>query len=734
MKRLCASLAVIATLLSAAGVASAQRQAPPADPAQNGSVRMELIDQTFDLAPDGTIELSYRLIGDLDAVAGIAPTTGSSTTGATDSDESDRSNGSNGANASSEGDGARPSLSVRVLNYDPLSDPDQLIGVLGSDPQFDRLPPVIDGVDINNVRSSITNVSPTEAVLQLTVPTDSDISVSELLEFNEDGVHPLVVQLRVDEQVVARHGTVVERVSDATAPPPPINVSLFGAIDDPGPTGTSAEFDDAVAEFAGLVSDAEAIDTALALAVPPSVAAMAAETGALDSNDRAVLANDELIAAPATPFDVSSAVAVGEFGTFVRQLRVGEDEVAAATGQQPEREVWPATRAISAPAALALRDLGFRYLAMPADVYLSTIAGDPDGEVPAIDRFIEMPLFDGGRMPILVLDEELGSALGVEATDEILAAMTATEWTIQTVAGLRLGQYGAPPEVRDDARSHLLAVPDLGAFDPRLAVELERIAATTNAIRMVPASDLASSTASVDAVAADGSEPRLPDVAGPPLAARLSRIGEVRDELEPVASMLPTGDSRSAEWTTKLDSFVSTAFADDRVDAELDRLLAEAQVIRDGVVAPEPFTFTLTGREGNINIRIGNELSEPLEVVVRLRSPRLEFPDGDKTVTLAPNEVTAVDVPVIARSNGTAPVTVEVLTPSLERLTEPVTLTSRFTALTGLGQVLTAAMLMILATWWFSHWRARRRARAASPVGPAPDGTVAQAPETADAE
>ncbi len=56
----------------------------------------------------------------------------------------------------------------------------------------------------------------------------------------------------------------------------------------------------------------------------------------------------------------------------------------------------------------------------------------------------------------------------------------------------------------------------------------------------------------------------------------------------------------------------------------------------------------------------------------------------------------------------------EVLTPSEDPLTEPVTLTSRVNALTGLAQVLTAALFLILITWWFSHWRARRRKNAAA--------------------
>jgi hypothetical protein len=35
-------------------------------------------------------------------------------------------------------------------------------------------------------------------------------------------------------------------------------------------------------------------------------------------------------------------------------------------------------------------------------------------------------------------------------------------------------------------------------------------------------------------------------------------------------------------------------------------------------------------------------------------------------------------------------------------------LTSHVNALTGLGQVLTGAFILLLGTWWFANWRKRR--------------------------
>jgi class 3 adenylate cyclase len=55
-----------------------------------------------------------------------------------------------------------------------------------------------------------------------------------------------------------------------------------------------------------------------------------------------------------------------------------------------------------------------------------------------------------------------------------------------------------------------------------------------------------------------------------------------------------------------------------------------------------------------------------------------------------------------------------VATPAGEALGEPVTLTARVTALTGLGQVLTGGLVLVLLTWWFTHWRNRRRSELAS--------------------
>jgi hypothetical protein len=107
---------------------------------------------------------------------------------------------------------------------------------------------------------------------------------------------------------------------------------------------------------------------------------------------------------------------------------------------------------------------------------------------------------------------------------------------------------------------------------------------------------------------------------------------------------------------------------------------------------------------------------------------------GSSTLTGSPpTRWTSVIVPVRARANGTSPVTVEILTPLDQPVTEPVVLTSRVNALTGLGQVLTGGLVIVLLTWWLAHFRSRRRDLAAAAATDATGDAITNAPTDAPA-
>jgi hypothetical protein len=203
----------------------------------------------------------------------------------------------------------------------------------------------------------------------------------------------------------------------------------------------------------------------------------------------------------------------------------------------------------------------------------------------------------------------------------------------------------------------------------------------------------------------------FPTTAGPDLTARVALLEATRVRAASTASMLPEDDPRPAAWTAELDTLISTGIDDAEVAARTDALEAEFTELRADVVPPDPFTFVLTGRTSEIRLRITNEGVTPLRVAVSATSDKLDFPDGTLVVTLDPLSITEVIVPVIVRSNGTFPVTVEFATPAGEPLAGPVPLTGRANFITGLGQLLTGAAVLVLVSWWFSHLRARRRDR-----------------------
>lgn len=65
-----------------------------------------------------------------------------------------------------------------------------------------------------------------------------------------------------------------------------------------------------------------------------------------------------------------------------------------------------------------------------------------------------------------------------------------------------------------------------------------------------------------------------------------------------------------------------------------------------------------------------------------------------------------------ARSNGRFPVTLDVFPPLGDvRLGTPIPLTANVRGLSGLGNLVTGAALLVLLSWWFRHLQRNRRRR-----------------------
>jgi hypothetical protein len=678
-------------------------------------VRLELLEQQFATDPNGDVRLRYQLSGlDGDPLQLIPPPAAEPTV--TDAIP-----------------GAAPvvppppepiALTFEVTNYLPLTDADDVDDLVGSDVDPDAFRDLtgddaVDGVAFD-ARPLLSRNDDGTVDITLDIGTDVLDSVETRLKMDRPGIYPLRVQLLVgdptDRNIVATAGTLIQRLAGVddtdVEVAPPIDLAIVTVTPGAPPGADEAATDRSRRQLEASIDLAAQLDAPVTLEVPPTLVAEAAATPAGSKRLSDSLADDEFVALPLLPLDVSSAVAAGRADAYTRLVSAGEDVLTEAVPTTPSRrEVWVTTDPLSAGGAQHLRDLGTRFVVIGAELYAETISEDP----PPTDRFVEAELPDGGTLPFLVVDP-LSEQLTTDAAERILRGSTSTEWGVETLAEMLVEQSAenaaavtaSEGRVALPRRSRVLTTPDFTSPDPRLLEALGELVETTPSVRFTPASALTG----VTDVALDDGQPitvQLPAVAGPSLDARIERIEATAGELTSAASMLSPDDPRPAEWSAQLDSLISTGYSDADVEAATAALLAEATDLKQAVELPEPFAFTLTGRRGEIEIRIRNTIDEPLDVNVGLDASKITFPDGDQRVTLRPLDETSVIIPVEAEANGTSSINLIVSTPAGESLGEPVTLTARVTALTGLGQVLTGGLVLVLVTWWFTHWRNRRR-------------------------
>lgn len=716
-------------------------------PSQASSdLRLELLEQDFSFEADGTIHLVYRLIGDLEKTAELtatttttpsattAPTTPPPTTLPTDTAPGEPGPPETAAPPATPPTTTVPpppplvQLTIEITNYSPIRTTTAIDRVVGSDVSPTAFNNVIDGVSLTDLRSRVDFASDGSATFTLDIKTDVVDSVEEKLKFDQPGLYPIRLEILIGDpsrnDVLATAGTIVQRLPGPNDPElpgssnaipdtnaPPINLAVVTATPPVGPTANASDSRSARTAMDNAIGLAATLESPVTLQVPPTQIAGKAEIPGEQRKLADDLADDEFVPLPLAPLDVSSAAAVGLSDTYARLLAAGEDLLTSAVPTTPSRrDIWLASDPLSAAGAQQLRDLGVRFVVMPQELFRETISS----RIPATDQFVNIRLPDGGTLSLLIVDG-LSDQLTPEATDETLIEATPTEWAVETAATMLIDQALSDQQngeftraSRSANRSRALTTPDLRAPDERLLIGLEELVATTPGIRFTPGSLL---TGVTDTQTSDGQPVavELPATAGPSLAARIELIDSTRLRMVSAASMLTDDDPRLAEWNEELDALVSTGYTDAEVEESAEDLLEQADQLKSAVALPEPFTFTLTGRSGTIEIRMHNNIDEPLEVLLQFSSPKINFPQGDRIITLRPSGETSVIVPVEARSNGTSSIDVQVSTPSGELLAEPISLTSRVTALTGLGQLLTVGFALVLLTWWFTHWRSKRR-------------------------
>ena len=199
--------------------------------------------------------------------------------------------------------------------------------------------------------------------------------------------------------------------------------------------------------------------------------------------------------------------------------------------------------------------------------------------------------------------------------------------------------------------------------------------------------------------------------------ARRAGLVAARREMQAVMSMVTEDDPRRQIWEHMLAIGASESSADPR--EWVSALRSALRQVRESVVVNMPSDITLSSRSTSILLQIRNDSDAQLLIRLRLSSAKLALTDPVRLVELPPRALTQVEIPATTRTNGRFPIIARIITPegALE-VVPAISITARFTAITGLGQLVSISLLLVLLAWW---WSFRRKTQLSDQVAPVAD-------------
>ena len=406
-----------------------------------------------------------------------------------------------------------------------------------------------------------------------------------------------------------------------------------------------------------------------------------------------------VVGSPYVPLDAGALASAG-LGSFVEPiLDAGRSVLADRVAADLDTTTWIAPEGIAPEGAELLGRFGLRHAVVPAP----PATGDAS---PAVER----TLVDAGPVDIP----------GTEALDAVLVDTRTTEALTARAAGRADAGHVALAELllRDGGSGSTVAVFVGEVADDSVLAELLPLLAEDEApVRAVPLDpDALAASAEEDDEDDDG----RPDIAEDPVPVPAAEDAEALTELAPAvravsvavetfAGLVGAESARAGDLRLQLATSLAAGIDADRRSRLVDSVAGTVESTFDGISIAGQTDLNLTARRGTLPLVIRNENPFPVEVVLRIRSERLRFPEGDRFELLVEDEILRFDVPVGARATGSVPTFVEVLAPN-ERVTlDSRTLDVRSTAVSGVGLAISLGALLVLVVWWVRTWRRSRR-------------------------
>ncbi len=685
----------IGIVLVAALIGLAAAPGGPAAPAAaDTDPPLALIEQPFTIDPDDTIELTTQLADTAD-LAGIVS------------------------------DGT-----IIVTSHRPLSTRAQV-----ADARAGSLPNVVDTIDITprfEIAPALSLPAPGQPVapeavvsaggtLSIRVPTETLTRAPGALQFAQPGIHPVVVEVRRGDTTEGVLVTFIDRLATgdtAGSDDDPLDVGLVIApgasptVDAAGAISldTQARTDLStlavtLAAAADAIGEGTAPIPALVDIDPTALDLLAATDPTVFAELRTLLRRVDLTSPPAMPLDPATAVAAGQADTYRRLVDRGTSLLTdAAPGAAPQQGTAIVSTPIDLAGAELIASTGASTIVLPYDGYELL-----EGSIGLFTDTTRAVWVADAGLRAMVTDPYLAPRLADPGADAAAAAVAMAAEIVVLGDEVRRSDDLAP-------RLLLLGTTDLAPPDAELLRRLVALLSAARGVRMVSPVEVIDDVGTLlidGAPLIVGLPDEVPAPEGYDPATRAVVVDRLRADATAVASMLPADDERPGRWATTTDSMASTVVTDDLAAASDRDVRTELDEVRRCVVAPERFSFTLTGRTSTIPFQISNRCDIPITVRIQLDSPKISFPEGEQLEELAPGADTEVRVKAVARTNGRSSVFLRLLTPTAsgtnQAVAPEVVLTARVQSLAGIGQLLLGTLVLVVLAWWLRQWRTRRR-------------------------
>lgn len=581
--------------------------------------------------------------------------------------------------------------------------------IAGSSEGLGILQPPSEGVDLATVTSA-------DGFTALDVPIRSQrTGARDRALIPEPGTFPLIVTVRSATGDTLATGTYyLNRLPTGEAPREPFRLALLVqahgdlAFDDEGAAAVSAT----TRSDLGLVADLLEAGAGLRSTVDlrPQIPDALAADG--DPNDQHLLERLQRAVAGRTVLgspwaQLHTEGLAGDVEAVRGSLQDGQTTLLVRLLAPTDTTVWAPDDTVGPAAVDLLRDVGTTGLVVAPDQLTDE---RPPGDESGYSRPFVVEGRSGG-LAAFALDPTLQ---GLLAPDDVTAAPTLR-------AHRALSQLFATWLADDEPRGAVILL------DPTVDVDAARTLMATLAAATGAGS-------APDDVPTPIAVTPLPEVLRlPPITSRQAgRDAEWTRELREVA--VPAGvdavGASVASIRPLLVDYTQMFAASDpgatrasvlvrrSLDARRDATAQAAIVaevrreLRDDLArisASEPRTLTVTSRRSAIPLRFQNDTGRPIQVRLRLESPRLAFRDGAlQRLTLEPG-LNRLDVEVEVQASGQFTLQADLLAPRSGRVLASTRQRIRSSAFSGVGLMLSGGALLFLVIWWSRTLRRRSR-------------------------